>query len=71
MEKCQFHIDQYKNVIQKDEKVDLKEIGLPYDQALEHQKVCDFRRHHCKMACGEKIYGYEFATHEKVCKNYT
>ena len=45
------------------------QIGLVYDQAIVHQKQCEYQKRICMNDCGEKVYGFDQINHEKVCKN--
>ena len=46
-------------------------LGLPYKDAQAHMKTCDFRRHHCPLKCGVKLFGHEKEEHMKICKNFS
>ena len=48
----------------------LKQLGMPYDTALEHQKKCQFKKQPCPMNCGQKIFLHEIDKHQKLCLNY-
>lgn len=72
---CEYHKD-FQN---EDEEVEegkeqepkcFDDLGLAYQDALKHLKVCKFLAHYCELGCGEKLMCYEIDEHAKVCKNF-
>lgn len=57
-----------KKVVQK---VVPTELGMEYNQAIEHRKTCLFVKHYCKWACGQKVMGCDMDEHKNECTKYT
>jgi hypothetical protein len=51
------------------EKVDFEKFGLPYKDALKHQRECPWRKVFCPKRCGTQLLRKNIEEHLKTCPN--
>ena len=51
-------------------KVNFNTLGLAYNEALAHQKECEYRKRNCPRRCGVKLFNRDLDEHLPKCRNF-